>query len=112
MPDQELLDDFLEALEQSGSPVRNPVLREALGWEEATYEAVRAELVARRIVVRGRGRSDSVSLVGAEPVEQPATANDSNPSCNGRGRPASRNGKGTAAESKDKSLESWIWDAA
>ena len=25
MPDQELLDDFLEALEQSGSPVKNPV---------------------------------------------------------------------------------------
>lgn len=106
MPDQELLDDFLEALEQSGSPVKNPVLREALGWEEATYEAVRAELVARRIVVRGRGRSDSVSLVGAEPVEQPAAA------ANGRGRSAGRNGKGAAAESKDKSLESWIWDAA
>ena len=26
MADQELLDDFLEALEQSGSPVKNPVL--------------------------------------------------------------------------------------
>jgi hypothetical protein len=25
MPDQELLDDFLEALEQAGSPVKNPV---------------------------------------------------------------------------------------
>jgi len=113
MPDQELLDDFLEALEQSGSPVKNPVLRAALGWEEATYEEVKAELVARRIVVRGRGRSDSVALVGAEPVEQPAqAAKGSSPSGNGRGRPAGRNGKGTAAESKDKSLESWIWDAA
>lgn len=26
MLDQELLDDFLEALEQAGSPVKNPVL--------------------------------------------------------------------------------------
>ena len=26
MPDQELLDDFLEALERAGSPVHNPVL--------------------------------------------------------------------------------------
>lgn len=51
MPDQELLDDFLEALEQSGSPVKNPVLRQRLGWEEATYEAVKAQLVAMRIVV-------------------------------------------------------------
>ena len=113
MPDQELLDDFLEALEQSGSPVKNPVLRQRLGWDEATYEAARAELVERRIVVRGRGRSDSVSLVGAEPLEQPAqAANGSSPSGNGRGRAAGRNGKGTAAEPKDKSLEAWIWDSA
>jgi type I restriction enzyme M protein len=113
MPDQELLDDFLEALEQSGSPVKNPVLRQRLGWDEATYEAARAELVERRIVVRGRGRSDSVSLVGAEPVEQPAqAANGSSPSGNGRGSAAGRNGKGAAAEPKDKSLETWIWDAA
>ncbi len=113
MPDQELLDDFLEALEQSGSPVKNPVLRQRLGWDEATYEAAKAELVGRRIVVRGRGRSDSVLLVGAEPVEQPAqAANGSSPSGNGRGRPAGRNAKSTAAEPKDKSLETWIWDAA
>ena len=70
MPDQEQLDDFLEALETAGSPANNPVLRQALGWEEALYEEVKAELVARGIVVRGRGRSDSVSLVGAEPAEQ------------------------------------------
>jgi len=112
MPDQVQLNDFLEALAQSGNRARNAELREALGWEEAEYEAVKAELVARRYVVRGRGRSDSVALVGAEPAEQPASANGSNPSGNGRGRPAGRNGKGAAAESKDKSLESWIWDAA
>jgi hypothetical protein len=95
MPDQELLDDFLEALEQSGSPVKNPVLRQRLGWDEATYEAAKAELVE------------------AEPVEQPTqAANGSSPSGNGRGRPAGRNAKGTAAEPKDKSLEAWIWDAA
>jgi type I restriction enzyme M protein len=52
-------------------------------------------------------------LVGAEPVVQPAqAANGSNPSGNGRGRAAGRNGKGAAAEPKDKSLETWIWDAA
>jgi hypothetical protein len=73
MPEQEQLDDFLEALERCGSPVRNPVLRQALGWEEGSYDAVKAELVARRIVVRGRG---------------------------------------AATEGKDKSLETWIWDAA
>ena len=73
MSDQEQLDDFLEALEKAGSPARNPVLRQALGWEEGLYEEVKAELVARGIAKRGRGRSDSVSLVGAEPVA-PQTA--------------------------------------
>jgi type I restriction enzyme M protein len=68
MPDQEQLDDFLEALEKAGSPAKNPALRLALGWEEGLYADVKAALVTRGIVVRGRGRSDSVSLVGAEPV--------------------------------------------
>ncbi len=72
MPDQEQLDDFLEALEAAGSPAKNPSLREALGWEEPLYEEVKTELVNRGIVVRGRGRSDSVSMVGAEPVAQAA----------------------------------------
>ncbi len=34
MPDQDQLNDFLEALEEVGSPAKNPVLRETLGWEE------------------------------------------------------------------------------
>jgi type I restriction enzyme M protein len=72
MPDQEQLDDFLEALEKAGSPAKNPVLRDALGWDQATYEEVKAALVAKGIVTRGRGRSDSVSLAGAEPVLQQA----------------------------------------
>jgi hypothetical protein len=38
MPDQEQLDDFLEALERCGSPVRNPVLREARnGTRQASF---------------------------------------------------------------------------
>jgi type I restriction enzyme M protein len=68
MADQEQLDDFLEALETAGSAAANALLRQALGWPQDQYEAVKAELVARKIVVRGRGRSDTVSLVGAESV--------------------------------------------
>lgn len=41
---------------------------------------MKAELAARKIVVRGRGRSDTVSLVGAEPVQRPK-----GPSRNGQG---------------------------
>lgn len=102
MPDQEQLDDFLEALETAGSPAKNPALREALGWEEPLYEEVKAELVRKRIVVRGKGRSDSVSMVGAEPVAQQPVQTS-----NGSKAKATPNGT-----TKDKSLESWIWDAA
>jgi hypothetical protein len=95
--DQEPLDEFLEALEQTGSPVKNAVLRAALGWEKAQYEAVKAELVARRIVVPGRGRSDSVNLAGAESVAAP-------PPRGGNGPRASRNARGKTADQMDKSL--------
>jgi len=102
MPDQDQLNDFLEALEEVGSPAKNPVLREALGWEEPLYEEVKAELVSKGIVKRGIGRSDSVFLADAEPVVQQATQ-----------AKASRKGKASAnGTTKDKSLESWIWDAA
>lgn len=105
MADQELLEDFRKALEQTGSPVKNPVLRAKLGWDVATYEAVKQALRTQRIIKLGRGLSDTVSLVGAEPVAAAAQ-----PSRNGT-KPA-RNGKAKATEPKDKSLESWIWDAA
>jgi type I restriction enzyme M protein len=83
MADQEQLDDFLEALETAGSPAANALLRQALGWPVDEYEAVKAELVARKIVVRGRGRSDTVSLVGAESVPNGA-AKAAAPVGNGR----------------------------
>ena len=89
MPDQEHLNDFLEALDKAGSPVKNPALRQALGWEEALYEEVKAELVTKGIVVRGRGRSDAVSMVGAEPVAKAAAPV-------GNGRKAKTAGNGTA----------------
>lgn len=66
MADQEQLDDFIEALEGLGGSAKNPTLQESLGWPEEDYEAVKAELVSKRIVLRGRGRSDSVAMVGAE----------------------------------------------
>ena len=93
MADQEQLDDFLEALETAGSPAANALLRQALGWPQDQYEAVKAELVARKIVVRGRGRSGTVWLVGAESVPNGA-AKAAAPVGNGRkSKPA---GGGTA----------------
>lgn len=101
MPDQEHLNDFLEALDKAGSPVKNPVLRQALGWEEAFYMKVKAELVTKGIVVRGRGRSDTVSMVGAESVAKAAAPV-------GNGRKAKTAGNGTA----NLGFEAKLWLAA
>lgn len=101
MPDQEKLDDFLEALETAGSPAKNPALRQALGWDEALYEEVKAELVSKGIVVRGRGRSDSVSLVGAEPVAPQAAPAQ-----------APRKGKAAAKGTANLGFEAKLWLAA
>ena len=101
MPDQEKLDDFLEALETAGSPAKNPTLRQALGWDEALYEDVKAELVSKGIVVRGRGRSDSVSLVGAEPVAPQAAPAQ-----------APRKGKAAGKGTANLGFEAKLWLAA
>lgn len=66
MADQVQQDDFLGALEAMQSSAGNGKLRELLGWDEATYEAVKASLIERGIVVAGRGRGGSVALAGAE----------------------------------------------
>jgi type I restriction enzyme M protein len=100
MLDQEHLDDFLEALEKAGSPARIPALREPLGWEEDLYEEVKAELVSKGIVVRARGRSDSASLVGAEPVAKQAAISKAP-----RKAKASSAGNGTA----NPGFEAKLW---
>lgn len=53
---------FLAALRALGGKAGNRSLRAALGWDEAGYDAVKRELVARRLVIPGKGRGGSVSL--------------------------------------------------
>jgi type I restriction enzyme M protein len=101
MPDQERLDDFIETLEGLGGSAKNPALQAALGWTADDYEAVKAELVARRIVVRGRGRSDSVSIVGAEaPVASKAPAG------------TTRKANASSTSSGPIGFEAHLWKAA
>jgi len=104
MPDQERLDDFIEALEGMGGSAKNPALQAALGWTTDDYEAVKAELVARRIVVRGRGRSDSVSVVGAQaPVAAAPTTTTT---------AATRKAKPSGNSSGPIGFEAQLWKAA
>ena len=58
--DQQL--ELLGALEALGGTAGNGKLRELLGWDEGTYEAVKEVLVASSQLQTGRGRGGSVSL--------------------------------------------------
>jgi type I restriction enzyme M protein len=68
-PSDDLADEFLGALEALGGSAGNGRLRETLEWDEASYEAVKADLQSRRLIVPGRGRGGSVALADGSAVE-------------------------------------------
>jgi type I restriction enzyme M protein len=92
MADQAQKERFVAALAELGGSAGNSRLRETLQWAEATYNAVKDDLVAEGLVTPGRGRVGSVSLAGVEeavaveeaaPVAAPAPAKA--PRANGNG---------------------------
>ena len=56
---------FTAALEAAGGSSGNIMLRQTLGWDESTYEAIKSDLVAAGKVLPGRGKGGSVSLNGS-----------------------------------------------
>jgi type I restriction enzyme M protein len=62
MSDQALRDRFIQALKERGGSAGNGGLREELGWDEATYEDVKSELVRLGLIRTGRGRGGSIHL--------------------------------------------------
>ncbi|MEY3735789.1 MAG: hypothetical protein RLZZ624_848, partial [Cyanobacteriota bacterium] len=62
----DLCDEFLGALAALGGSAGNGRLREVLEWEEASYDAVKAQLLSRSLIVPGRGRGGSVALTDAD----------------------------------------------
>ena len=56
-------DEFIGALEALGGSAGNGRLREMLEWGEASYEAVMADLLSRRLIVAGRnmGKTNPVN---------------------------------------------------
>ena len=53
---------MLKLLEDSGGPKGNQTLRQELGWDEATYNKVKDDLVRAGKLAVGRGRGGSVAL--------------------------------------------------
>jgi type I restriction enzyme M protein len=69
MADQAQKDRFVGTLTELGGSAGNGRLREILQWDEATYNAVKDDLVNEGMVFPGRGRGGSVSLSGAVEAE-------------------------------------------
>ncbi|PTM60087.1 type I restriction-modification system subunit M [Phreatobacter oligotrophus] len=57
-------DRFLDVLTELGGSAGNMRLRDALQWDEQTYDNVKAGLVEEGMIVPGRGRGGSVALAG------------------------------------------------
>lgn len=55
---------FLKELETQNGKAGNKALRDALGWDEPTYDAVKDELLDNGDIEKGGGRGGSVRLVG------------------------------------------------
>ena len=107
MTRQALRDKFVVVLTQLGGSAGNGRLRDSLGWTEATYDAVKGELIDDGVVIPGGGRGGSVSLAGAEKAEAvqakpPAPVRTSAP-------PARANGAGKGG---DLGFEAELFKAA
>ena len=84
-------DEFLGALAALGGAAGNGRLRETLEWDEASYEAVKADLLGRGLIVPGRGRGGSVALADGSGQEGPGLGQGN------RSAPARRAAKGPRA---------------
>jgi type I restriction enzyme M protein len=85
MASQTRKDKFLAVLTELGGSAGNGRLREALQWQETTYNAVKDDLVAEGVVTPGRGRGGSVALVAAVEVEAEDPAPVAAPAKSARG---------------------------
>jgi type I restriction enzyme M protein len=74
MASQAKKDKFIAALTDLGGSAGNGRLREALQWMEATYSAVKDDLLAEGAIVLGRGRGGSVALAASDDETEDAEA--------------------------------------
>lgn len=65
-----LKEKFIASLEELGGSSGNIRLRDSLNWTEATYDAVKEELIQDKRVVSGRGRGGSVTLASVKAPER------------------------------------------
>ncbi|WP_228007080.1 class I SAM-dependent DNA methyltransferase [Cyanobium sp. LEGE 06143] len=99
------MDEFLGALEASGGSAGNGKLQTLLEWDEPTYDEVKADLMAKGIVVTGAGRGGSVPFADASGVGMAVAAAPAS-AATGNGKAKKANGAGPIG------FEAQLWKAA
>ncbi|WP_234820245.1 type I restriction-modification system subunit M [Rhodopseudomonas palustris] len=79
-------------LAELGGSAGNGRLRDALQWQETTYDAVKDELVAEGAILPGRGRGGSVALAKAAKIEPKKAEPKQTPATPPATKPARPNG--------------------
>ncbi|MCZ8387131.1 N-6 DNA methylase [Achromobacter xylosoxidans] len=59
---EQKIERFISMLEAMGGSSGNQRLREALGWQESTYDGIKQQLLDAGRIIPGRGRGGSVTL--------------------------------------------------
>ena len=71
---EQKIERFIHTLESLGGSAGNQKLRDALGWQETTYDNIKAQLLVQGRILSGRGRGGSVSLSGTAQAESAASS--------------------------------------
>lgn len=74
--DDGLADEFLGALAALGGSAGNGRLQSVLEWDDASYEAIKEQLLNRGLIASGRGRGGSVSICDGSLSSAAAAAPD------------------------------------
>jgi len=101
----DLTDEFLGALEALGGSAGNGRLRETLEWDEASYEAVKGDLLNRQLIVPGRGRGGSVALADGSAGESSGRGQATSPAPRTRAPNGSRAASGSRTSAAPSSFE-------
>lgn len=96
--DGDLYDEFLGALAALGGSAGNGRLRDVLEWDDARYDAVKAELLNRGLIVPGRGRGGSVALADGDGARVSMATDGDRPAR----RPRAARGSGSASASSSE----------
>jgi type I restriction enzyme M protein len=103
--DGDLYDEFLGALAALGGSAGNGRLRDVLEWDDASYDAVKTELLNRGLIVPGRGQGGSVALTDGDGARVPMAPNGDRPARRSRAARGSGSASASSFETAFRAID-------